>query len=259
MAASLYLSADMIDTLHLPADVALPGDEHLSCRHLQGLKSIRVMDLLTGTVSGTEVISLPVSGMTQSYFARLSATAVTELFLMQLFLSRSLPPPVFITLPVRVLVSEQLCGRLVAHDLSQVIIQIPDIEQMTVLRLHTAMQLHKNLSGLKRAGAQIYVKDVSPGQVKILSGLALPLSGVKINRLTFQRICRSVSTLPEQVVKLKDLTPNIVAEGIDSQEQYLIAAMTGFTHAQGQLWPARMRRLILGRRRTVHEKICKDT
>lgn len=91
MAASLYLIADMMDTLHLPADVALP-DEHLSCRHLRGLKSIRVMDLQTGTVSGTEVISLPVSGMTQSYFASLSATAVTELFLMQLFLSRSLRP-----------------------------------------------------------------------------------------------------------------------------------------------------------------------
>ena len=259
MTAGLYLSTDMMGSLHLPANIAIPGDKHLSCRHLRGLIFSRVTDLLTGTVSGTEIISLPAAGMPLSYLASLSATAVTELFLMQFFLCRYLPAPVFITLPVRVLVSESLCGGLAAHDLSQTIIQIPDIEQMTVLHLRTAMQLHKNLYGLKRAGAQIYVKDVNPGQIKILSGLSLPLSGVKISRLTFQHACRSVVTLPELVAKLHDLAPDIVAEGVDSQGQCLIAAMTGFTYAQGQLWPARIRRLIMGRRRTVRGKIMTET
>ncbi|ECD5488969.1 hypothetical protein AH594_004616 [Salmonella enterica subsp. enterica] len=217
MAAGLYLSTDMMDSLHLPTNIAIPGDRHLSCRHLRGLIFSRVTDLLTGTVSGTEIISLPATGMPQSYLDSLSATAISELFLMQLFLCRSLPAPVFITLPVRVLVSESLCGGLAAHDLSQTIIQIPDIEQMTVLHLRTAMQLHKNLYGLKCAGARIYVKDVNPGQIKILSGLSLPLSGIKINRLTFQSACRSVSTLPVLVSRLHDLTPDIIVEGVDSQ------------------------------------------
>ncbi|EOG2100004.1 EAL domain-containing protein [Salmonella enterica] len=259
MVAGLYLSANMMDKLHLPDDVVLPGDEHLSCRHFRGLIFSRVTDLLTGTVCGTEIISLPASGMPKSYLDSLSATALSELFLMQLFLSRSLPTPVFITLPVRVLVSESLCGILASHDLRRVIIQIQDIEQVSVIRLRAVMILQKNVSELKRSGAQIYVRDVGLGQLETLCGLSLPLSGIKINRLTFQSACRSISTLPVLVSRLHALTPDIIVEGVDSQEQYLIAAMTGFTHAQGKLWPAKMRRLILGRRRTLHEKNTTDT
>lgn len=239
MAGEISLSDDMLAAICLSDHVAKEGGEHLAIRCFEGIKAEPVMDLRSGHLAGREYLSL-LSTVTrsESFFHHQSATALTELFLLHLLLSQAQNSVRrYINLPVRVLLLDGLCTELCRHDLRGVGVEIQDVEELDKPGLSGRECLRRNLYRLIQCGAEIYADDVPPDQILSLRSLCLPLSGVKISRGDFLRLLsENGSGLWSQ--GYHQLAPAIVVEGVETPEQYLIAAMSGASFGQGYLWPA---------------------
>lgn len=239
MSGEISLSDELLLAISLPDSVAKEGGEHLAIRCFDGVKAEPVMDLQSGHLVGHEYLSLFPEGICADSFFRLqSATALTELFLLHLLLSQRLGSVRrFINLPVRVLLREKLCTVLCQHDLWGVVVEIQDVETLVNPGPSVRDSLYRNLHQLMRRGAEIYADDVPPDQIASLQSLCLPLSGIKISRDDFLRLLRERG--PELPVReYHRLAPVTVIEGVETPEQYLIAAMSGASFGQGYLWPA---------------------
>lgn len=243
MASALYLSDDLINAIRLPDDRLAQGECHLSLSLLCGMKAEPLVDLHTGGVTGHEFLSLLPAGVcSETYFREQSAAALAELFLLQLVLSDGLTTGRrFFNLPVRVLVSAYLCEVLCSRALNGVVIEIQDPEILPALSPVQLLHLRRNLNRFRLSGAAVYADDVTPGLLPLLTRMSLPLSGLKISRHEFRTRCcdtrflQGLSGVRRTGAETEFCS---VAEGIETPAQSLLAALAGFTHGQGWLWPA---------------------
>ncbi|MCU6172998.1 EAL domain-containing protein [Citrobacter cronae] len=239
MSHYLYLSDNILNAAYLPDSLVQPGEYHLAASFPTGMKAEPLMNLHSGRITGYEFLSVLPAGMdNETFFRHLSATAITELFLLQLILSNGLKTGVrFLNLPIRVLTNTSLCKVLVARCLQNVVVEIQDPEQLMTLDRQKLFTLRHNLYGFRQAGAGIYADDVTPELMRALPGMLLPLSGIKVSRQLFQNGCLHHG-IPDNLTEWKEKDGmNMVAEGIETKEQCLLAALAGFTHGQGWLWP----------------------
>ena len=243
MASALYLSDDLINAIRLPDDRFAQGEYHLPLSLLCGMKAEPLVDLHTGGVTGHEFLSLLPAGVcSETYFREQSAVALAELFLLQLVLSDGLVTGLrFFNLPVRVLVSPYLCEVLCSRALKGVVIEIQDPEILPALSHVQLLHLRRNLNRFRLSGAAVYADDVTPGLLPLLTRISLPLSGLKISRHEFRTRCCDTRFLQGlSRVRLTGTEFCSVAEGIETPAQSLLAALAGFTHGQGGLWPAKI-------------------
>ncbi|EEB5174104.1 EAL domain-containing protein [Salmonella enterica subsp. enterica serovar Newport] len=247
MSENLYLSDDILSAIHLPESVMIAGEEHLSACCLVGMKAEPLVNLQTGAVVGHEFLSLLPSGVcSESFFRDQPATVLMELFMLQLLLSTRLTSGYrFFNLPVRVLLRPRLCEVLYSSNLTGIMIEIQDPASLPRLSLMQLSRLRHHLHSFRQAGVRIYVDDVIPGLIPELSAMALPLSGLKVSRELFQSQSQSQSQCHD-LLAWYALTETegetgrfLVAEGIETPEQSLLAALAGFTHGQGWLWPTK--------------------
>lgn len=243
MSRFLYLSDDLLSAIRLPEVMTPPGEARPGVWSLDGMKAEPLVDLHTGVVTGHEFLSLLPPGVcTETFFRRQPATAMAELFLLQLMLSDGLTPGLrFFNLPVRVLTSRSLCEVLYARSLERVVVEIQDPETFPGLTPLQRECLRRNLHGFRQAGAAIYADDITPALLPLLADMSLPLSGLKISRHEFQTRCGDIRFLQElNEEQLLRSGPGFcfVAEGIETPAQSLLAALAGFTHGQGGLWAA---------------------
>ncbi|MCO5784644.1 EAL domain-containing protein [Citrobacter meridianamericanus] len=241
----LYLNNEIFKAIHLPEAVTVPGETHLAVFSFYGMKAEPLVDLHTGLVTGHEFLSmLPVGVCSETFFRYQSGTSLAELFLLQLMLSEGLTAGLrFFNLPVRVLLNSPMCDVLSAQPLTDVVVEIQDPEILPTFTPLQCDHLRKNLDGFRRAGARIYVDDVTPSLMQSLAGMSLQLSGLKVSRQEFQPLCTSPRALSTLNVSPHVHSPDefrFVAEGIETPEQRLLAILAGYTHGQGWLWPAKI-------------------
>ncbi|QIU92560.1 EAL domain-containing protein [Yokenella regensburgei] len=226
--------------IRVPDSHAIPGEHRLALMSLFGMKLEPLMDLRSGEVHGYEMLSqLPEGESSEIFFSVLSATAMVELFQLQVCLSHGMTTrPCFLNLPVRVLMNDGLCQYLACRNLRNVRIEIQDTEQLADISLTQRKALRDNLCRVIQAGAEVWADDVSPERIPLLQRMWLPLSGVKLSRYDFQRCSHDITSLGAVIRALKQLAPLVVVEGVETPEQYLIATLAEATYGQGYLWPA---------------------
>lgn len=240
----LYLNENLLADIHLPEKVTPSGESHLDLFSFDGMKAEPLVDLDTGRVTGHEFLSLlPVGVCSETLFRHQSSTSLAELFLLQLMLSEGLTEGQrFFNLPVRVLLISSLCELLSARSLADVVIEIQDPENLPGLTSLQKCRLRQNLYGFLRAGADIFVDDVTQCLMPLLAGMSLPLSGLKISRKEFHSLCRAHGRELQLHLSPRGWAGaafRSVAEGVETPEQSQQAKLAGFTHGQGWLWPAK--------------------
>lgn len=228
----------MADVL-ITDSAAKNGGAHLDMQAVRGIKAEPIVSLQSGEIVGYELLSLLSTGIcSEIFFEQQSATALTELFLLQLKLSRKLSlTRCFINLPVRVLIRDSLCSVLCGETLRDVVVEIQDVDQLEVINGAEHQCFRRNLERLIACGAEVYADDVRPDSIVNLQSLSLPLSGVKISRHDFRAyLYECPACLP--LAGYEKLAPLTVVEGVETNEQHLIAATSGVSYGQGYLWTA---------------------
>lgn len=240
MRRKFILTDTLMTTIRVPDSHAIPGEHRLVSMSLSGMKLEPLMDLRSGEVYGYEILShLQEGESSETFFSALSATAMAELFQLQVCLSQGMTTqPCFLNLPVRVLMNDGLCQYLACRSLRNIWIEIQDTEQLADISLTQRKTLRDNLYRVIQAGAEVWADDVSPERIPVLQRMWLPLSGVKLSRHDFQRCSHDIACLESVVRTLKQLAPLVVVEGVETPEQYLMATLAEATYGQGYLWPA---------------------
>ncbi|ELS7235297.1 EAL domain-containing protein [Salmonella enterica] len=236
----LSINDKLISVIQLPEALLPPGEYHLSEHSLAGMKAEPVVDLHSGAVIGYEILSvLPRGGNSEVFFSEQSASSLAELFLLQLHLSHGLVSGRrLLNLPVRVLTRPELCQFLCTRNLNGITVEIQDPENLPTLSPAQLDLLGQNLLLFRHAGAEIFADDVSPDLLLRITQLSWPLSGIKISREQFQSLDSNADFCATNMDTPSGGEFFLVAEGIETHEQYLLAALLGFTHGQGWLWPA---------------------
>lgn len=247
MCEVLYPGNDLLLDIRLPESAMITGEAHLALRFLEGMKAEPLISFHSGQITGYEFLSQLSAGIcSETFFRQQSAGSLTELFLLQLRLSSGLTTKKrFLNLPVRVLVRRSLCEVICRNNLNGIVVEIQDPEYLTDLCSEELNSLRQNLNHFLFAGAEVYADDVSPALMKTLSGSGLPLSGMKVSRQQFLSQAGNVTFSHTRRHPPIDPATCLVAEGIETPEQCLLAIMLGFTHGQGWLWPANVWRFVL--------------
>lgn len=249
MCELLYPSNELLSGIRLPESAMIAGEEHLALRFLEGMKAEPLISFHSGQITGYEFLSQLSAGIcSETFFRQQSAGSLAELFLLQLRLSSGLTTKKrFLNLPVRVLVRRSLCEIICRNNLNGIVVEIQDPEHLTDLCSEEQDYLRQNLNHLLFAGAEVYADDVSPAWMKTLSGRKLPLSGMKVSRQQFLSQIDNYTFSHPRLYPSSDSATCLVAEGIETPEQCMLAIMLGFTHGQGWLWPANVWRFVLER------------
>ncbi|EFU6055342.1 EAL domain-containing protein [Escherichia coli] len=247
MSEVLYLSNDMLLEIRLPESAIIAGEEHLSLCLLEGMKAEPLIRFHSGQITGYEFLSQLSAGIcSETFFRQQSACSLAELFLLQLRISSGLTTKKrFLNLPVRVLVRRSLCEVICRNNLNGIVVEIQDPEHLTDLCSEELDSLCQNLNHFLFAGAEVYADDVSPLLMKTLSGGGLPLSGMKVSRQQFLSQIGNFTFSHSLRHPPIDPATSLVAEGIETPEQCMLAIMLGFTHGQGWLWPPNVWRFVL--------------
>lgn len=242
MNRQIVLKTDFLMAIRIPDEFVIQGQQRLTVMALSGMKLEPLVDLASGNIYGYEILSLLSKGKSSDlFFSDLSATAMAELFQLQLYLSRCMAPyPYFLNMPVRVLMNEKLCQYLARLGLESIRIEIQDTELLADLSLLQRKVLRNNLYQLLQAGAEIWADDVNPEQIPILEKMLLPLSGIKLSHYDFQRYSHDIMELRLILRDMKRLAPRVVTEGVETLEQNQMATLAGVTYGQGYLWPAKV-------------------
>lgn len=191
-------------------------------------------------VAGYEVLSrLKTSVNNEIYFSKLDVPAHIVLLETQLSILNQIGngEKYYINLPVSL-----LCNVTAIHfflDLlnDNFIIELQDPANLEKLNEFERRAFLCNLQLIRAKGIEVWIDDLTPALLRLLSTFVFPFDGIKVDKDFFWQQIKNPEILHSFIYCLSLLTSNILIEGIETVEHYNLAIDCGATHLQGFLWP----------------------
>ncbi len=207
----------------------------ISALRFQPIFSVRQLNIL-----GYEVLSqLKISVDNEVYFSALDIPAHITLLEKQLTILNQLDDneKYYINLPVSMLCNVTAIHFILSSLNKNIIIELQDPANLDKLNSFERMALMSNLHLIHSNGFEVWIDDLTPALLRVLSSFIFAFDGIKVDKIFFWQQLENPSLLRSFVYCSSLLTNNILIEGIETIEHYNIAIECGATHLQGYLWP----------------------
>lgn len=203
---------------------------------VEGIRFQPLVALKTGEIIACEVLSSIKNSNPEKWFSQLSSGKVFSLFLWQVEYLAKFPGEYWLNLPVKIFCNTHKIKQLVNinHD-NRIILEVQDPENLPHLSWDELTAFKKGVDVLRQAGWRIWLDDVTSTLIPLISRMPLQVNGIKIDRNEIKDSGRIVALISKASV----IYPQILVEGIETQQERQRILLTRAQYGQGFLWPER--------------------
>lgn len=203
-----------------------------------------------GQILGFEVLTaFSSSDLAERYFQQVSGPALLQVFAQQLdWVHRQGTSRYryFCNLSVSAL-AESACvnvfsaqGQSGSRDMcSSVVVELQDPAALSGLSESALRQLTDSLRALRGQSVSLWLDDITPALLPVVTPLAAFFDGIKIDKGAFWQLSARPGRLAGFVSQCRALCPRVLIEGIETRSQRHQAIQAGADYLQGFLWPER--------------------